>query len=116
MPENGSDHVRIEYDGRRADVIIDRPEKRNAMNETTVAELTAAVERVDGDDEVRAVTLLGSGPAFCAGFQLDMMYEKSAEEQDEFQRAFRALLNAIDRSTTPTSPVSRARASPAGSN
>lgn len=101
MPEIGNGHVTVEYDDRRADVIIDRPEKRNAMNEATVADLTMAIERVDSDDEVRAVALLGNGPVFCAGFQLDMMHEKDVDEQDEFQRSFRALLDAIDQSTTP---------------
>lgn len=101
MPEIGNSHVRIEHDDQRADVIIDRPEKRNAMNEATVADLTTAIEQVDNNDDVRAVTLLGNGSVFCAGFQLDMMYQKSAEEQDEFQRSFRALLDTIDQSTTP---------------
>lgn len=93
--------VSVEYDGHRADVIIERPEKRNAMDEATVADLTEAVERVDADDDVRAATLLGRGSVFCAGFQLEMMHEKSVEEHDEFQRGFRALLDAIDESTTP---------------
>lgn len=101
MAEIGNSHVCIEHDGQRADVIINRPEKRNAMNEATVADLTTAIERVDNDDNVRAVTLLGRGSVFCAGFQLDMMYQKNVEEQDEFQRTFRKLLDTIDQSTTP---------------
>jgi enoyl-CoA hydratase len=101
MPEIGNETVRIERDGPRADVIIDRPEKRNAMNEAVVADLTDAIERVDGDDDVRAVTLLGEGPVFCAGFELEMMHEKDATEHDRFQRAFGRLLDAIDGTTTP---------------
>jgi enoyl-CoA hydratase/carnithine racemase len=97
--DNG--HVRVEYDGQRADVIIDRPDKRNAMNESTVADLTQAMRRVDDEDDVRAVALLGEGSVFCAGFQLDMMHEKDVDEQDEFQRSFRTLLDTIDESTTP---------------
>ncbi|MFC6993786.1 enoyl-CoA hydratase/isomerase family protein [Haladaptatus sp. GCM10025707] len=101
MTAIGNGHVRVEYDERRADVILDRPEKRNAMNEETVADLTEAITRIDDDDDIRAATLLGNGSVFCAGLQLDMMYEKTASEQDEFQRSFRTLLNAIDESTTP---------------
>lgn len=101
MPSMDNGHVRVEYDGQRADVIIDRPDKRNAMNESTVADLTEAVRRVDEDDDVRAVALLGEGHVFCAGFQLDMMHEKDVDEQDEFQRSFRNLLDTIDESTTP---------------
>ncbi|WP_226482944.1 enoyl-CoA hydratase/isomerase family protein [Natrinema amylolyticum] len=101
MSEIGNGHVRIERDGPRADVIIDRPEKRNAMNEATVADLTAAIGEVDADDDVRAATLLGEGSVFCAGFQLEMMHEKDVDDHDEFHRAFRELLDAIDETTTP---------------
>lgn len=101
MPAIGNGHVGVEYDDHRADVIIDRPEKRNAMNEAVVADLTEAIERVDGDEDVRAVALLGEGSVFCAGFQLDMMHEKDVDEHDEFQRSFRRLLDTIDGSTTP---------------
>lgn len=101
MPSMDNGHVRVEYDGQRADVIIDRPDKRNAMNESTVADLTEAVQRVDEDDDVRAVALLGDGHVFCAGFQLDMMHEKDVDDHDEFQRSFRNLLDTIDEATTP---------------
>ncbi|MDS0477023.1 enoyl-CoA hydratase/isomerase family protein [Natrinema sp. 1APR25-10V2] len=101
MSEIGNGHVRIEHDGHRADVIIARPEKRNAMNEATVADLTAAIENVDADDDVRAATLLGEGSVFCAGFQLEMMHAKDVADHDEFHRAFRELLDTIDETTTP---------------
>jgi len=101
MPEIGNGNVTVEYDDQRADIVIDRPEKRNAMNEETVEDLTTAVRRVDEDDDVRAATLLGNGSVFCAGFQLEMMHEKGPDEQDEFQRTFGELLDEMDQSTTP---------------
>lgn len=101
MPSLENDSVRIEYEEQRADIIIDRPDKRNALNEAAVTGLTEAFERADNDDKIRAITLLGSGSALCAGFQLEMMHKKTAEEQDTFQRSFRNLLDAIDQATTP---------------
>ncbi|TSD08617.1 enoyl-CoA hydratase/isomerase family protein [Haloglomus irregulare] len=101
MATIGDGHVRVEYERQRADIIIDRAEKRNAMNEAVVNDLMTAVERVDEDEEVRAVTLLGEGSVFCAGFQLEMMHRKSADEQDAFQRKFATLLDTIDDMTTP---------------
>lgn len=97
----GNGHVRIEHEQQRVDIIIDRVEKRNAMNEAVVDDLMTAVGRVDEDEEVRAATLLGEGSVFCAGFQLEMMHQKSPEEQDAFQRKFATLLDAIDEMTTP---------------
>lgn len=101
MAEIGNETVHIEHDGQRADVSIARPEKRNAMNEAVVADLTAAIERLDENDDVRAITLLGEGSVFCAGFELQMMHEKDASEQDTFQRLFGQLLDTIDETTTP---------------
>ena len=100
MPEIGNGHVSVEYEDSRADVIIDRPEKRNALNEAAVADLTEAIERVDDDEDVRAVALLGNGSVFFAGFQLDMIHEKDVDKHDEYQWSFRTLLNTIDESVS----------------
>jgi len=46
---------------------IDRPHRRNALDNQTVAELHAALDAVNGDPEVRAVVVTGAGGAFSAG-------------------------------------------------
>lgn len=101
MATVGNGHVRIERDDGRADVVIDRPDKRNALNEAVVADLTEAMGRVDDDDSVRAVALLGEGSVFCAGFELEVMYEKTTDEQEGFQEAFAELLDTMGGATTP---------------
>ncbi len=52
---------------------LNRPELRNAMDDTVIAELTDAFERAGEDDEVRAIMLAGRGSAFCAGGDLNWM-------------------------------------------
>jgi methylglutaconyl-CoA hydratase len=52
---------------------MNRPEVRNAFNETMVAELTQAFKAADADKNLRAVVLAGQGPAFCAGADLNWM-------------------------------------------
>lgn len=101
MREIGSGLVRIEVEGRRADVILDRPAKRNAMNMAMIDDLTAAVREVDTDDDIWAATLLGDGPVFCAGMDLEMMEVGGRAEHRERAAAFRELLDAIDATTTP---------------
>lgn len=67
-----SDDTRIAYgvqDGV-AVVTLDRPEKRNAMDDRMIAELRAAFERAAEDPEVRVVLLRANGPDFCAGADL----------------------------------------------
>src|SRR5262245_58282593 len=54
-------------------VWLNRPEIRNAFNETMIAELTPAFRALDADAEVRAIILAGQGKAFCAGADLNWM-------------------------------------------
>lgn len=50
-----------------ARAVLNRPEKLNAMSAELIEELTAALEKTMGDDEVRVVVLNGAGRAFSAG-------------------------------------------------
>ncbi|MFH1088162.1 MAG: enoyl-CoA hydratase-related protein [Chloroflexota bacterium] len=50
-----------------ATVTLSRPERLNAMNRQMFSELTAALEELDADEDVRVVVLTGAGRAFCAG-------------------------------------------------
>lgn len=104
--------VRVERTDHRADVVIDRPEKRNAMNPRVIAELTEAFERVSGADGVRAVTLLGAGDVFCAGMDLEMMRER-VEADSDTEHAFPDLLSAVESCAQPVVAGIK-RAAPAG--
>ena len=50
-----------------ADVRLNRPEKRNALDPAMFAGLVMAGERLKGEPGLRAVVLSGAGPDFCAG-------------------------------------------------
>lgn len=105
--------ARIERVGHRVDVLIDRPEKRNAMNEAVMADLTEAFETVGTLDGVRAATLLGEGPVFCAGMDLEMMRERVDSPESFDREAFPCLLAAIEGCPVPT-VAGIERAAPAG--
>ncbi|MEN9313791.1 MAG: hypothetical protein RIS35_184 [Pseudomonadota bacterium] len=51
-------------------ITLNRPEKRNAMNNTLRGEVFAALEAHDLDPDVRVTILRGAGPAFCSGYDL----------------------------------------------
>jgi enoyl-CoA hydratase/carnithine racemase len=54
-----------------ATITLNRPEKMNAFTRTMMGEMIDAMDRVDGDDGVRAVIFTGAGErAFCAGADL----------------------------------------------
>jgi len=56
--------------GRVARIVLNRPERLNAISLEMPDELERAVAEANGDPEVRAIILKGAGRAFCAGFDL----------------------------------------------
>jgi enoyl-CoA hydratase/carnithine racemase len=56
--------------GGVAIITLNRPRRRNAVGDGMRHELADAFSRCDGDDDVRAVVLTGTPPAFCAGADL----------------------------------------------
>lgn len=63
--------VRTETAGGVCTITIDRPERRNALNEAVAAGIMAAIDAAESDRSVRALVLTGSGDkAFCAGGDL----------------------------------------------
>ena len=62
--------VQIRKDAPSGTIIINRPEKRNAINRDLVAELSQAFDDFMQERSVRAVVLTGSGETFCAGTDL----------------------------------------------
>ena len=63
----GGPEVRVEVAGGVAVLTLHRPEVRNAFSARMAQELGDAYRSCDTDDEVRAVVLTGTPPAFCAG-------------------------------------------------
>lgn len=63
--------IRLARDGAVQRVILARPERRNALDDQLVDELTAALLRADADPSVNVVLLEADGPDFCAGADLE---------------------------------------------
>ena len=74
--------IRVEVDAGVAFLRIDRPEKRNALDEAARAELIAAVDRAGRDPDVRVVVITGTGDeSFAAGADLSDSQPGSVLEQ-----------------------------------
>jgi methylglutaconyl-CoA hydratase len=94
----------LTFAGQVAAVTLNRPDVRNAFNETMIAEVTAAFQALNQRDDVRAVVLAANGKAFCAGADLNWM-KKMAGYSDEENRAdamrLAGMLSAIYRCNKP---------------
>lgn len=62
--------VLYEIDGSIARLTLNRPEKRNALNDILIGGVKQALTAADEDDSVRAVVILGAGADFCSGADL----------------------------------------------
>ena len=113
MESIGTGLARIETAGHRADIYLSRPEKRNAMTVDLMRDLEAAFEAVDGHDGVRAIALLGEGPVFCAGMDLEMMRDRVEPNTGIERGAFPELLETIETVRQPVVAGIK-RAAPAG--
>ncbi|MFZ6689711.1 enoyl-CoA hydratase/isomerase family protein [Undibacterium sp. SXout11W] len=96
--------LNLTTEAQMATVTLNRPDVRNAFNETTIAEITQVFQQLDADTSVRAVVLAANGPAFCAGADLNWMkkmadYTHAENLADAGQLA--AMLAAIYRCSKP---------------
>lgn len=60
---------RLEHDAV-ARIVLDRPEKRNALSHELIAAFLEALDVVRGDDSIHVVVTKGNGPVFSAGLDI----------------------------------------------
>jgi methylglutaconyl-CoA hydratase len=83
-----------------ARLVLNRPDKHNAMNAAMIAELTEAAGRLGRDPAVRVVVLTGAGASFSAGGDLAWMraqMEADAATRAREARSLAEMLGALDR-------------------
>jgi methylglutaconyl-CoA hydratase len=75
--------LKFGIEGAVATIELNRPEVRNAFNETAIAEITSVFRAVDQDPVVRVVVLSAAGSAFCAGADLNWMKKMADYSREE---------------------------------
>jgi enoyl-CoA hydratase/carnithine racemase len=66
----------VSVDGAAARVVLNRPERRNALSLGLMEEVIAALREVSLDPDTRAIVIEGAGPAFSAGHDLSEMIDR----------------------------------------
>lgn len=54
-------------------VTLNRPEKRNSINQALLTGLYDAVEKIEATDDIKAAVITGNGKSFCAGIDLSVI-------------------------------------------
>jgi enoyl-CoA hydratase/carnithine racemase len=62
---------------RVARLLLNRPERLNAINDDTPREIRAAVEWANADEEVHVIVVEGAGKGFCGGYDLSQFLAKA---------------------------------------
>src|SRR5690348_4455302 len=89
--------ILYETQGAVASIMLNRPQRLNAMNATMLAVLTRAMDRAEGDDAVRAIVLSGAGAGFCSGFDLKEQAEARPTGVAQWRGVLRRDFDAIMR-------------------
>ncbi|HEX6750254.1 MAG TPA: enoyl-CoA hydratase-related protein [Longimicrobium sp.] len=105
--------LQVRREGGVARLVLNRPEKRNALNAELVAALKAALREADADAEVRVVAIEGAGQDFCSGADLSALRtiaESGAMENLEDVDALAELFALPRRMRKPVVALVRGRA------
>ena len=98
-------NLELEIRNNVAILVLNRPEIRNAFDDELIANLAKTLRKLDADDSVRAVVLMGAGPAFCAGADLNWMKRMagySYEQNLADAKGLAEMLATLDRLPKPT--------------
>ncbi|HLI27829.1 MAG TPA: p-hydroxycinnamoyl CoA hydratase/lyase [Chloroflexota bacterium] len=82
--------VKLEYEQGITWVILNRPEKRNAMNPTMHFEMLDVLDQLEADPDTKVLVLTGAGEAWCAGQDLKEFFRELDDKPAERARASRA--------------------------
>src|SRR5947209_8293303 len=74
--------IKVESDGTLALITLNRPEKRNAISATMIAEILAALKDVESGSE-RVAIITAAGKAFCAGMDLDALKSLATQSPEQ---------------------------------
>lgn len=81
-------------------ITLNRPDKRNALNDELIAALKVALREADADDSLRAIVIRGAGKDFCSGADLSALqkiatasYEENVEDARGLAELFALIRN-----------------------
>lgn len=94
------DFVRLEQVGNVRHLVLDAPERRNALDMPMLAEISAAIDDVIDDADARALVVSGEGKAFCAGANLDSLFGDTSRPafalRDDLKKVYGSFLKLGD--------------------
>ena len=84
------DTVRVDFKDGVATVLLNRPDKKNAMSPQLHKDITEVLELLRYDDRARVLVITGAGNSFCAGMDLkEFFHQLKTKDPAEYDRVYR---------------------------
>ena len=88
-------------------ITLARPDKRNALKRDFIVQLTAAVDTLSADSELRLLVFRAAGSVFCAGMDLGEMQERATSDDGKIEwqkdsEVYAQLLKKVFELSVPT--------------
>lgn len=93
--------LQVDAADRIATITVNRPDKLNALNDATMAELGQAIEQVRADTGVAGIVVTGAGRAFIAGADISELRSKSGPEIYALARRGQEVFRRFETSPKP---------------
>jgi len=90
--KKGNKAIIYAVEGSVALITLNRPEKRNALNDELIGSLKESLRKADSNDDVRVVVITGAGADFCSGADLAALQKISESSVEENLRDAQSLM------------------------
>lgn len=97
--------ILTETNGSIRVLTLNRPEKRNALNDELIAALKSALREADADDSLRCIVIRGAGKDFCSGADLSAIQKIATASHEENLEDARSLGELFKLIRTVRQPV-----------
>jgi enoyl-CoA hydratase/carnithine racemase len=95
-------NICLAVEGHVAVVTLNRPERRNALSLAMMQELTACLDEIGRNPEIRAVILAAAGKVFCSGHDLS---EMTGRDINAYRRIFDVCTELMNKVQSIPQPV-----------
>ncbi len=97
LEETVYETIKVRKEGPLAWVILNRPDKLNAVNLKMISELDEVIDKLSEDERVRVVILMGAGErAFSAGADISTFKDVTPLQMFKFSRMFQSVLSKLE--------------------
>lgn len=91
-------YITVKIDRNRADLILNRPDRHNALNPELIEEFRSALKSISRKTDIHFLVISGNGKSFCAGADISWLAstgKKSIQENREEYLQIPALINEL---------------------